>query len=72
MPRVAQQPRATNGRNVSGSMAASPFKTPMKYEDVVILFRFKDTNLKAEYLSMTMRKKKLKDCSHGTLFTKFK
>jgi len=35
MPRVAQQPRAANGRNVSGSMTASPFKSPMKYEDVV-------------------------------------
>jgi hypothetical protein len=31
MPRVAQQPRASNGRNVSGSMAASPFKSPVKY-----------------------------------------
>lgn len=36
MPRVAQQPRAANGRNVSGSMAASPFKSPTKYENVVI------------------------------------
>lgn len=39
MPRVAQQPRAANGRNVSGSMAASPFKSPMKYEEVVTVFR---------------------------------
>lgn len=50
MPRVAQQPRATNGRNASGSMAASPFKSPMKYGEVVTVLRFKDTNMKAGYL----------------------
>ncbi|KAK0734164.1 condensin complex subunit 2/barren [Lasiosphaeria miniovina] len=30
MPRVAQQPRRSASRNVSGSLAASPFKSPVK------------------------------------------
>ncbi|KAG9238321.1 putative condensin complex subunit 2 [Amylocarpus encephaloides] len=30
MPRVAQAPRASNGRVASGSVAASPFKSPVK------------------------------------------
>jgi hypothetical protein len=72
MPRVAQQPRAAKGRNVSGSMAASSFKSPVKYENIVIIFSFNDTNSKAEYHLTTMRKKKLKDCSRGMLFMKFR
>jgi len=30
MPRVAQAPRGNNGRVASGSLAASPFKSPVK------------------------------------------
>jgi hypothetical protein len=30
MPRVAQNPRGNNGRVASGSLAASPFKSPVK------------------------------------------
>ena len=40
MPRVAQGPRGSSSRVPSGSMAASPFKSPVKYVIKMMKFDF--------------------------------